>query len=62
MEYEDLTPLKRREYRQGEAAFYEGKSVEDLCGTQTSTKSDEFMAGYYAAQEEFRLEKQNIYL
>ena len=59
MDFEDMDAKQRREYRKGESAFHEGKSIEDLCGAMTSKQSDIFMEGYYAAQEELRIEQQN---
>ena len=59
MEYEDMDMKQRRTFQNGENAYYEGKTVDELCGAKTPTRDPEFMQGYYAAQEEHRLEEQN---
>ena len=51
------TDLQRRNYRNGQNAYYDGLTWEELTGLKTSTKPAEYLQGWEDAKEEERLSK-----
>jgi hypothetical protein len=49
--------IERRNYRNGQSAYYDGISWDDLTGLKTSSKPEEYLQGWIDAQEEERLSR-----